>query len=84
MNALSMSFYDDSTLKKKKQVILDSCPAENNLQFSQKKDKNTSRTINKRSARKTKVEQKYELPLGKEKDEIDFTTTEASKLNTYE
>ena len=79
-----MSFYDDSTLKKRKQIILDSCPADPNIHIEPKKEKNSSKITNKRSVKKVKVEPKYELPLGKERDEIDFTTTEASKVNTFE
>ena len=65
MSTLSMSFYDDSTLKKRKQIILDSCPAETNIYFEPKKEKNNSKMVNKRSVKKVKAEPKYELPLGK-------------------
>ena len=82
MNTLSMSFYDDSTIKKKKQIILDSCPIEDTHKIKTPKPRPTSRTNSKRSNKKVKAEIRIELSLEKEKDEIDFTTTEASKLNT--
>ena len=84
VNALSMSFYDDSTLNKKKQIILDCGPGDPTGHPLISKNKNSSRNVNKRSVKKIKPSPKYDTPLGKEKDEVDFTTTEASKMVTHD
>lgn len=68
MDALSMSFYGDSTLKKRKQIILDECPLEDTLSpLHSKVHKSNSKNVTKRSSKKIKPEPKFSLPLGKER-----------------
>ena len=84
LNKLSLSFYDDTTLRKDKQFILDS-PVEYgyNLGLNRTLQANTKKhTLS--PGRKGKGSTIDALPLGKEQDEIDFTTTEASKINLLE
>ena len=60
MDALSMSFYGDSTLKKRKQIILDSCLIEDTLNHGPSKThKSSSKNITKRSVKKIKPEPKF-------------------------
>jgi hypothetical protein len=73
MTALSLSFYDDSTLRKKKQVILDTSPLEPSRPRFKRPPSHPSKP--KQSSRKLKPELGCEFPLGKERDEIDFSTT---------
>lgn len=55
-----MSFYGDSTLKKRKQIILDSCPIEDTLNHGPSKThKSSSKNITKRSVKKIKPEPKF-------------------------
>lgn len=59
MDALSMSFYGDSTLKKRKQIILDACPLEDTLSQGTKNGHRSSKNITKRSLKKIQPEIKF-------------------------
>lgn len=65
-----MSFYDDSTMRKNKQVILDCCPLECTLNedITLLHSKSKRGNIETLSMAKVDFFLKNELPLGKERD----------------
>lgn len=78
LSQLSMSFYDESTARRQKQVILDSCPFEldGRLTLSQML---TEKEKPVKSTSKLKKKQP-DLLFESEKDETDFRTTQDSKM----
>lgn len=83
VSKLSLSFYDESTLRKSKQIILDDCLLDNGQRFTVSQTLGGSKQKLKSASKKKKREAREEWQPFKDREEVDFTTT-ASKINSSE
>jgi hypothetical protein len=83
VSKLSLSFYDESTLRKSKQIILDDCLLDNEQRFTVSQTLASSKQKLKSASKKKKKEVREEWQPFKDREEVDFTTT-ASKINSSE
>lgn len=70
-----MSFYDDSTIRKSKQIILDCCSPSDTLNLIVTNSRSASKNIARHSVKKLKIEVNKDQPVVKDVDEIGYAAT---------